>query len=69
VLNCTIHDGLGMGVSMVNAENIYVKNTQVIGFTQLGFRMDTVKNCTIDQVTVSGIKTRDLTLLDGALDK
>ena len=55
----SIHSGLGHGMSLTNFENVEILNSAIVGFQQVGFKMDYVKNVTVDGLFVSGIRRNE----------
>jgi hypothetical protein len=65
----SVHGGLGWGVSIIDSNNVEASDIVVAGTVQVGWRLDRVRNVTVDNVFVSDTRSRNLSLLDNVADK
>jgi len=69
VENCVISDSVGWGISILNSQNISLKNVNVFNVSQIGVSIDGATNVIADGVNVYGVRRRQITFSDNVVDK
>ena len=69
ISNSAIHNGLGMGVVVLNGNNVELVNNAFVGFRQVGMMLDFVRNCTITGNFIGDVFDRGIQFIDMTIDK
>ena len=69
VSNSAVHNGLGMGVVVLNGNNVELVNNAFVGFRQVGMMLDFVRNCTITGNFIGDVFVRGIQFIDMTIDK
>ena len=56
-------------MSILNAANIELYNNVMVGFRNIGFRIDRARNCTITGNFIGDVRPRNIDFLNSAIDK
>lgn len=58
IINCSLHNGYGWGLSIKNSNNILVKDNRIYNFRPIGLLISDVKNVTVDRNVIGHIAIR-----------
>jgi hypothetical protein len=68
VTNSAIYDGEGWGLSVTASAKVTIKDTQVIGFKNIGISIHASDTVTLDNVITGDVKARSLYVIGKAAD-
>jgi len=70
ITNCTVHNGFGWGINVVNSANILFANNNIYNFRPIGVAINTGKNITMHDNIVAHITEREtFTAGDNMVDR
>lgn len=70
VSNSALHNGNDWAVSVLNAANVELLDNVMVGFRNLGMRLDYARNCTVIGNFIGDVRSRNINFLQGSsIDK
>ena len=68
ISSSAIHHGLGIGIQFTAGNNVLMKDNTIYNFVRFGVNIQSSSNITIDGNLIGDINSRNLFVLDGAID-
>lgn len=69
VKNSAVHNGLGVGIAVLNSNNVDLDENVVVGFRQVGMILDFVRDLKVERNFIGDVSTSGNSYIDTSNDK